>query len=55
MVARRSSSSVTTPSASRRCRALSTMDTAPSTMRDRAAMIAPACWRCSMAWAISGA
>jgi hypothetical protein len=38
-----------------RLRAISTMPTAPSTMRWRAAMMAPACWRCSMAWAISGA
>src|SRR5690606_14407145 len=55
IVARRSSSSVTTSSASSRASASSTMDTAPSTMRERAAMIAPACWRWSIAWAISGA
>ena len=35
--------------------AISTMPTAPSTMRWRAAMIAPACCRCSIAAAISGA
>ena len=31
------------------------MLTAPSTIRVRAAMIALACCRCSIAWAISGA
>ena len=31
------------------------MPTAPATMRVRAAMIALACCRCSIAWAISGA
>ena len=35
--------------------AIWTMPTAPSTIRCRAAMIAPACWRCSIACAISGA
>jgi hypothetical protein len=35
--------------------AISTMPTAPSTIFCRAAMTAPACWRCSIAAAISGA
>jgi hypothetical protein len=35
--------------------AMSTMPTAPCTIFCRAAMMASACWRRSMAWAISGA
>ena len=55
MVARRSSSSTSSSFSESRSRAISTMPTAPSTIRWRAAMIAPACCRCSMAAAISGA
>jgi len=41
----RSSSSSTMPSSARRASAIWTIPTAPSTMRVRAAMTAPACWR----------
>jgi len=51
----RSSSSSTILFFDRCSRAICTMPTAPSTISDRAAMMAPACCRCSIAWAISGA
>src|SRR5690242_11986653 len=53
IAALRSSSSSTTPRRLSWSSAISTMLTAPSTIFVRAAMIAPACWRCSIAWAIS--
>ncbi|MDR2895832.1 MAG: hypothetical protein LBV30_04180 [Propionibacteriaceae bacterium] len=55
MAALRSSLSLTTSSRSRRSSADSTMVTAPSTIFARAANTAWACWRCSIAEAISGA
>ena len=55
MAALRSSSRRTWVLFDRCSSAISTMPTAPSTMRARAATIAPACWRRSMAAAISGA
>ena len=55
MAAFRSSSSCTTLLRASRSSAISTMPTAPSTIFWRAAMMAPACCRCSIAWAISGA
>src|SRR5690242_1186306 len=51
----RSSSSTTTPLFCSSDNAISTMPTAPATIRVRAAITALACWRCSIAWAISGA
>ena len=55
MLAVRYSSSETTPSSLSRLSASSTMPTAPSTIRERAATTALACWRRSIAWAISWA
>src|SRR5450631_2007764 len=55
MAAFRSSSRVTTPFSVSRLSAISTIPTAPSTIRERAATTALACWRRSIAWAISGA
>src|SRR5690606_30749999 len=55
MVALRSSSSSTTPLFCSSSSAISTMPQAPATIRARAATTALACWRCSIAWAISGA
>ena len=52
---RRSGSSCTMFRVESMSSAFSTMPTAPSTILKRAAMIALACWRCSMAEAISGA
>ena len=55
IAALRSSSSSTMSRSDSRDSAMSTMPTAPSTIRSLAATTAPACWRCSMAPAISGA
>src|SRR5262249_54792236 len=55
IAARRSSSSTTTSCSSSRASACSTMPTAPSTIRWRAATMASACCRRSSAWATSGA
>ncbi|KAG1389110.1 hypothetical protein G6F59_015679 [Rhizopus arrhizus] len=55
MCALRASSSCTTPFFCSAARAISTMPTAPATMRVRAAITALACCRCSIAWAISAA
>src|SRR5215469_2469049 len=55
MLAVRSSSSSTTPFSLSWLRAIWTMPTAPSTIRERAATTALACWRRSIAWAISAA
>ena len=55
IAALRSSSSSTTLRSESLSSAISTMPTAPSTIFWRAAMIAVACWRWSIALAISGA
>ncbi len=55
IAALRSSSSSTMSCSASRASAIWTIPTAPSTIRDRAATTALACWRCSMTWAISGA
>src|ERR1035437_8554542 len=54
MAAFRSSSRVTTPFSVSRLSAISTIPTAPSTIRERAATTALACWRRRIAWAVSG-
>src|SRR5439155_7590276 len=55
MAALRSSSRTTTERFASSASAISTMLTAPSTIIERAAMTALACWRRSIAFAISGA
>ena len=55
MAALRSSSKSTTFFAESSESAISTIPTAPCTIFSRAAMTASACWRRSIAWAISGA
>ncbi len=55
MAALRSSSNSTTCFSLSSSSAISTMLTAPVTILRRAAMTASACWRRSIAWAISGA
>src|SRR5665647_2514689 len=51
MAAFRSSSRVTTPFSVSQLSAISTIPTAPSTIRERAATTALACWRRSIAYA----